>query len=804
MLTRKQTAHQLFGNPCDLPPTQLPTVGDVLRLIGKYKLEDVEVTNPKFANKNEAIKKAVNDVASLWEKAIGDRSKAPILPDKTINNRIRRIYEKGLEITRSHPKEEIVAKFKDDMGNLFDICSCSCPSGTCEAAKCKLNKCDGYHLLCNCQIKVPKMEVRFLLDQRSERNMQIVGVDSVVTDMWRRAEERELAEDLRSIKHKQNLVKQREEAFEASKEFENLDENLNIVESSNHDKDYNPPVWLEDIGQNRTRLPKTAEACDRYLIGDRAGAAIASAVLVDYGIVNNNDKTQVIGPRKLAAERHRYRVEAIKKEKDNLGEINSLYFDGKKTPTRVLVRNPKTGRWSPKLVVEDHYVIIVEPGSQYLSHVTPISGHGKVIAGAIYKFLVEEKLQDNPILVVGADGTNSNVGAENGAIHFLEMMLGKAVHYFICQLHGNELPFRAVFYYYDGKPNGPEHWSGPIGKSIKGTLSGTPVVTFQPVPFPDFPGLPDEVVDDLSWDQKYLYRISMGVITGVVTDDLAAIEPGPPCVSRWNTLWSRILRLYIATLRPSHQLKRIVNMIIKFSAPMWFIIKCNPLATQGSLNTFKAMQLLKNLNPAEKSVAKKALQRNAFFAHSDQLLLAMCADPDEFIRRKAVKLIRNLRDQVQVQEEVQGEEDDNTENDSECEVDNDLIQYTDDDTDEEENEEYLGFELDESIREVRVPALKWQAKSYHTMIDWKDSFESEPPYIAQLSDHDVVNILDRPLQVPRWVNNTQAVERGIKAVTEACTAVTGHLERDGYIKQRMHSRKLMPKFNTKRDFNHNI
>ena len=70
-------------------------------------------------------------------------------------------------------------------------------------------------------------------------------------------------------------------------------------------------------------------------------------------------------------------------------------------------------------------------------------------------------------------------------------------------------------------------------------------------------------------------------------------------------------------------------MIIKFSAPMWFIIKCNPLATQGSLNTFKAMQLLKNLNPAEKSVAKKALQRNAFFAHSDQLLLQTLINSSE-------------------------------------------------------------------------------------------------------------------------------------------------------------------------------
>ena len=61
------------------------------------------------------------------------------------------------------------------------------------------------------------------------------------------------------------------------------------------------------------------------------------------------------------------------------------------------------------------------------------------------------------------------------------------------------------------------------------------------------------------------------------------------------------------------------------------------------------------------------------------------------------------------------------------------------------------------------------------MIDWAKSLESEPPYVAQLSDEQVIQILDSPLQVPRWVNNTQAVERGIKAVTEACTAVTGRV-----------------------------
>ena len=90
------------------------------------------------------------------------------------------------------------------------------------------------------------------------------------------------------------------------------------------------------------------------------------------------------------------------------------------------------------------------------------------------------------------------------------------------------------------------------------------------------------------------------------------------------------------------------------------------------------------------------------------------------------------------------------------------------------------------------------------MIDWKEELGNEPPFTSKLTDEQLIQILETPLQVPRWLNNTQAVERGIKAVTEAATAVTGHVERDGYIEQRMHSRKLMPKFNTKKDYNANI
>ena len=171
------------------------------------------------------------------------------------------------------------------------------------------------------------------------------------------------------------------------------------------------------------------------------------------------------------------------------------------------------------------------------------------------------------------------------------------------------------------------------------------------------------------------------------------------------------------------------------------------------------------------------------------------------MRQKAVGLIRKFRKDGK-DDNIQDDTD--SDDDDAIEVDEDLLRYTDDDCSEDDEAEVEEIVLDSSIREVHVPQLKWRAKSYHTMIDWKKELVSEPPFIAKLTDDEIVNILDTPLVVPKWSNNTQSVERGIKLVSEACTAVTGKVERDGYIRQRIHSRKLMPQFNTKRDFNHNL
>ena len=67
---------------------------------------------------------------------------------------------------------------------------------------------------------------------------------------------------------------------------------------------------IEDISENDPKhnvrkLPKLARMCDRYGISDRAGAAIANAVLQDYGIIAKHNPRDVIDRSKLRRERER-------------------------------------------------------------------------------------------------------------------------------------------------------------------------------------------------------------------------------------------------------------------------------------------------------------------------------------------------------------------------------------------------------------------------------------------------------------------------------------------------------------------
>ena len=56
IVTKKQTDHELFGQASSLPPHKLPTNGDALRLIRKYKYD----FEGKFCNRDGYIRQRMH------------------------------------------------------------------------------------------------------------------------------------------------------------------------------------------------------------------------------------------------------------------------------------------------------------------------------------------------------------------------------------------------------------------------------------------------------------------------------------------------------------------------------------------------------------------------------------------------------------------------------------------------------------------------------------------------------------------------------------------------------------------------
>ena len=78
--------------------------------------------------------------------------------------------------------------------------------------------------------------------------------------------------------------------------------------------------------------------CDRYGISDRAGAAVANAVLQDYGTITKHNPREVIDCSKLRRKRERWgKIEEEGNLQKNDGEIMGLYYDGRIDKTLVRV-----------------------------------------------------------------------------------------------------------------------------------------------------------------------------------------------------------------------------------------------------------------------------------------------------------------------------------------------------------------------------------------------------------------------------------------------------------------------------------
>lgn len=339
----------------------------------------------------------------------------------------------------------------------------------------------------------------------------------------------------------------------------------------------------------------------------------------------------------------------------------------------------------------------------------------------------------------------------------MEKKIGHDVHWDICLLHFNELPLRELFNRLDGVTLGPRQFSGPIGKMLVGCKL-RPIKSFTPIFSDDLPILQEEVFKELSTDQQYLYKICHAIQSGKVDTSLANMKPGPMVFSRFVTTACRVLRYYVSNDRPSRNLITLASFIIQVYGPMWFSIKSEDSIAMGPKHLFKYIQLIReHTEKTIQDIVFPVIERNSYFAHPENVLLAMLVDENGTIRKQAVTTILKTR--------------------------------------------ALPDENNNTNRIFNKPKLNFKAKTYYEMCSI-DNFE--PPMTKNLSDEDLSLFIDNNEIIAnrskRLPCHTQCVERFIQLVSNASSRVFGEKRRNQKIQATIESRAVLPVARTKKDY----
>ena len=223
---------------------------------------------------------------------------------------------------------------------------------------------------------------------------------------------------------------------------------------------------------------------------------------------------------------------------------------------------------------------------------------------------------------------------------------------------------------------------------------------------------------------------------------------------RWLTLAARLLRLYIATESPTDQLHQIVEYLVGHYSPMWFHIRSHSNCIHGAGNVLRSLELLRTLPQSTQEIVQPVVQRNAYWVHPEAVLLAMVADQDQQVRAQAVQMIQRWRQQPR------------------------------------------GLE----VREFKIPQVNFAASDLAELIEFSTALITEPPLTMGLSDAAIEAIQNTPLEVGAYPVHTVAVERAVKVVTEAASAVIGEEARHGFICSRLRHRQHLPEVISKFSF----
>ena len=358
--------------------------------------------------------------------------------------------------------------------------------------------------------------------------------------------------------------------------------------------------------------------------------------------------------------------------------------------------------------------------------------------GFLFLQIAEKYNSISSIKAIGADGCPVNTAKHQGAIRHFEVFKRSAVQWIICGFHNIELVLRKVFTTIDGETHSGEVYTGPIGKIISGSKNrGLGLVERHMIV--DFTPIKGEVRQLhpsylQNADVRNLHTVMLLVQSGPSQiDDHFSITTGPVNQARWVTTATNIMCLYMITEDPWDDLVIMAEFIVKVYGPTICDIKQDCHVSCGPINFFKSLkrsrEMFKYTRPVVWEAIQDTLTTNGFWAHIENILLAMVCDTNPLVREEGVAIIEEVR-QKQRKSRANG------------------------------------------VRKFIVPEIDFEANSYHTMIDLHQfipvrEFVS-PPLLDSYSIQDIKamnfsdnfkRIMSHQQHVERWVANTSVAAK---------------------------------------------
>ena len=236
------------------------------------------------------------------------------------------------------------------------------------------------------------------------------------------------------------------------------------------------------------------------------------------------------------------------------------------------------------------------------------------------------------------------------------------------------------------------------------------------------------------------------------------------CHSRWLTLANRVLRLYASVSTSSENLKTLADFIINVYAPTWVDIKCQPKCVHGTMHLWNMIRRMQHISETlRKEVLESVVKRGAYYAHQENVLIAMINDDNMTIRELGFRRILKARRE----------------------------------SEETPRNSSIIWQFD--VSEINI-----KAEHYSGLLHWeRDHQRTEPPITMAISEEELCACIRDD---KKWDEklfdfpcHTQALERCIKLVTEASCKVYGKDSRDGFVRATIESRRKMPRLESKKD-----